>query len=217
MIGPSPAQLPRIVRPHGLVRPPQPVEPPTPEHHHLPGWVRRVHGQARPVLADILGTLTGSARDAFSAQVDGLIAGMSAGRFSLAWQYPRLIAEGMEAVEVQRRENADQQRASRALEQRRRRAADALREAGASIAPDQLARLNRSLRSAASTEQIDAVAAEAEQSVSAARTNEERRRDREIDRTRSRIRRTLPRAVTTESTETWQDVLRRFAESQSDG
>ncbi len=60
------------------------------------------------------------------------------------------------------------------------------------------------------------MAAEVEQSVAAARNNEERRRDREIDRTRSRIRKTLPRAVATaEPAETWQDVLRRFAESQA--
>src|SRR5207244_2685941 len=43
------------------------------------------------------------------------------------------------------------------------------------------------------------------------------RRDREIGRTRARINRTLPRAaLEAESpTETWQDVLRRFAEEQS--
>jgi hypothetical protein len=50
--------------------------------------------------------------------------------------------------------------------------------------------------------------------VATSRGNEERRRDREIDRTRSRIRKTLPRAAATEPAETWQDVLRRFAESQ---
>ena len=62
---------------------------------------------------------------------------------------------------------------------------------------------------------VDAVVVEIDQSVSAARSNEERRRDREIDRTRSKIRKTLPRAATAEPAETWQDVLRRFAESQA--
>jgi hypothetical protein len=61
---------------------------------------------------------------------------------------------------------------------------------------------------------MDAVVTEAQQSVAVARTHEEKRRDREIDRTRSRIRKTLPRAAATEPSETWQDVLRRFAESQ---
>ena len=178
--------------------------------------MRRVHGQARPILADLLGNLSGESQERFQASVDSLIGGMSGGKFSLAWQYPKLISDGMELFESHRRENAEQFRAQRALEQRRSKAATALREAGGRLAPDVLARLNRALRSATAAEEIDAVAAEVEQSVTAARNNEERRRDREIDRTRSRIRKTLPRAVATaEPAETWQDVLRRFAESQA--
>jgi hypothetical protein len=214
--GPVPAQLPRVVRPQGLPHATRPVEPPTPDHHHLPGWVRRVHGQARPILADLLGNLSGESLDRFQASVDALIAGMSAGRFSLAWQYPRLITEGMELFEDHRRLNAEQFRAQRALEQRRTRVATSLREAGSRLAPDALARLNRALRSAGTAEEIDALATELEQSVATARNNEERRRDREIDRTRSRIRKTLPRAASSaEPAETWQDVLRRFADSQA--
>ena len=213
--GPAPAQLPRIVRPQGLTRAAQPVEPPAPEHHHLPGWVRRSHAQARPILADLLGNLTGEAQERFQASVDSLVAAISGGKFSLAWQYPKLISDGMEMFETHRRENAAQLRAQRALEQRRKKAGDALREAGARLAPDVLARLNRTLRSASTADEIGAVSAEVEQSVAAARNNEERRRDREIDRTRSRIRKTLPRATAAEPTETWQDVLRRFAESQA--
>jgi hypothetical protein len=212
--GPSPAQLPRIARPQGLPHAAAPIEPPSPEHHHLPGWVRRVHGQARPILADLLGNLDGDSRDRFQASVDALVGGMSAGRFSLAWQYPKLIAEGMEQFEAHRRENAESFRAQRVLDQRRKKVGDSLREAGARLAPDALARLNRTLRSATTGEEVAAVATEVEQSVESARNNEEKRRDREIDRTRSRIRKTLPRAVATEPVETWQDVLRRYAESQ---
>ncbi len=208
--------MPRIVRPQGLPHAARPIEPPSPEHHHLPGWVRRVHGQARPILADLLGNLTGESQERFQASVDTLVGGMSAGKFSLAWQYPKVIGDGMELFESHRRANAEQFQAQRALEQRRKKAGDALREAGARLAPDLLARLNRTLRSATTAEEVDAVATEVAQSVATARNNEERRRDREIDRTRSRIRKTLPRAAAaTEPTETWQDVLRRFAESQS--
>ncbi|HEY8756523.1 MAG TPA: hypothetical protein VIN65_09285 [Candidatus Dormibacteraeota bacterium] len=213
--GPAPAQLPRIVRPQGLPHASRPVEPPTPEHHHLPAWVRRLHGQARPILADLLGNLTGDSQERFQSSVDGLIAGISGGKFSLAWQYPRVISDGMELFESQRRENAEQFRAQRALDQRRKKAGDSLREAGGRLAPEALARLNRTLRSAATGEEIDAVTAEVDSSMAAARSNEERRRDREIDRTRSRIRKTQPRAAVAEPAETWQDVLRRFAESQS--
>ncbi|MGH7722548.1 MAG: hypothetical protein ACRENL_06905 [Candidatus Dormibacteria bacterium] len=213
--GPAPAQLPRIVRPQGLPHASQPVEPPAPEHHHLPAWVRRLHGQARPIVADLLGSLSGQSLDRYRSSVESLIAGISAGKFSLAWQYPKLIGDGMEMFEADRRQNAEQLRLRRALEQRRRKAADSLRDAGGRLAPDVVARLTRSLRSAATGEEVDAVAAEVAQSMAAARNHEERRRDREIDRTRSRIRRTQSRAAVAEPTETWQDVLRRFAESQS--
>jgi hypothetical protein len=213
--GPSPAQLPRIVRPQGLPHATHPVEPPMPEHHHLPGWVRRVHGQARPILADLLGNLSGESQDRFQASLDSLINGMSAGKFSLAWQYPKVISDGMELFESHRRENAEHFKAQRALDQRRKKAGDSLREAGGRLAPDVLARLNRTLRTATTAEEVDLVAGEVEQSVAAARNNEERRRDREIDKTRSRIRKTLPRATAAEPSETWQDVLRRFAESQT--
>ncbi|MBJ7608823.1 MAG: hypothetical protein JF887_05265 [Candidatus Dormibacteraeota bacterium] len=142
---------------------------------------------------------------------------MSAGRFSLAWQYPKLISDGMELFEAHRRDNAELFKAQRVLDQLRNKTGDALRDAGARLAPDALARLNRTLRSATTAEQIDTVATEVEQSVVAARNNDEKRRDREIDRTRSRIRKTLPRATATaEPTETWQDVLRRFAETQGE-
>jgi hypothetical protein len=213
--GPAPAQLPRIVRPPGLPHAARPVEPPAPDHHHLPAWVRRLHGQARPILADLLGNLSGEAQDRFQSSVDGLIAGISAGKFSLAWQYPKVISDGMQLFEDHRRQNAEHFRAQRSLDQRRKKAGDSLREAGARLAPDVLARLTRTLRSAGTGEEIDAVATEVEQSVAVARNHAERRRDREIDRTRSRIRKTLPRAAAAEPAETWQDVLRRFAESQT--
>ncbi len=208
--------MPRIVRPQGLPHAVRPIEPSAPDHHHLPGWVRRVHGQARPILADLLGNLSGESQERFQASVDTLVSGMSSGKFSLAWQYPKLISDGMELFESHRREHAEQTRALRALEQRRSKAATTLRAAGGGVAPDVLAKLNRALRSAASVDEIDAVATEVEQAVAAARNNEERRRDREIDRTRSRIRKTLPRTVAAvEPAETWQDVLKRFAESQA--
>jgi hypothetical protein len=213
--GPSPAQLPRIVRPQGLPHATRPIDPPTPEHHHLPSWVRRLHAQARPILADLLGNLSGEALQRFQGTVDALIAAISSGKFSQAWQYPRVIGEGMEVFESHRRENAEELRAQRILEQRRKKAGDSLREAGARLAPDVLARLNRTLRSAVTAEEIDAVSTEMDQSVTVARSSEERRRDREIDRTRSRIRNTLPRAGAAEPAETWQDVLRRFAETQA--
>ena len=63
----------------------------------------------------------------------------AAGRFSLAWNYPKLIDEGMELLEGQRKENAETFAAQRALDARRRKASDSLREAGTRLQPDVIA------------------------------------------------------------------------------
>jgi hypothetical protein len=61
------------------------------------------------------------------------------------------------------------------------------------------------------------VATELDHAVAAVRTLEARRRDREIDRTRERLRRSLPRGANAEGpAETWQDSLRRIAEQYSE-
>jgi hypothetical protein len=210
-------KLPRIVRPAALQRAARPAEIPFPEHHHLPGWVRRIHGQARPVLADIAGGLDGEVRDRYETAVRDLIAAISSGKFSLAWQYPRLIEDGMGLYVRNRRNSEEAARARRTLENARRRASDALRDGAGRLAPDAMTRLQRTLQAAADVEAIRAVEVEINQATSAARTVAEKRREREIDRTRQRIRRALP-GQTTEAapTESWQDVLRRIAGQYSE-
>jgi hypothetical protein len=190
---------------------------PMPEHHHLPGWVRRAHAKARPELAEILGSLQGPARAQFLARIEELVGTISSGKFSSAWQYPDVIAEGRALQEKQRTDLAEAAKATRHLEGARRRAGDRLRDAAELLAPDAAARLQRALRAATDEEAIAAVEAEASRALSTARSAHNKRRDREIERTRARINRTLPRAaLEAESpTETWQDVLRRFAEEQS--
>jgi hypothetical protein len=190
---------------------------PMPEHHHLPGWVRRAHAKARPELAELLGSLQGQARAQFLAKVEELVGTISSGKFSSAWQYPDVIAEGRALQEKQRAELAEAAKATRHLEGARRRAGERLRDAAELLAPDANARLQRALRSATDEGAIAAVEAEASRALSTARSAHNKRRDREIERTRARINRTLPRAaLEAESpTETWQDVLRRFAEEQS--
>ncbi|GAC1342399.1 MAG: hypothetical protein NVSMB29_14050 [Candidatus Dormibacteria bacterium] len=205
---------PTNVRPRGLPHAAVPGSVPAPEHHHLPGWVRRAHAQARPVLADLLGLLEGSTRAKFADQVKALNDSISAGKFSLAWQYPQLIAEGASRFEAQRKEHTERTAEQRALEAARRRAADQLRDAG-SLAPDVTARLNRSLRSAPDPDAMRSVEAEIREAASSSRTTQEKRRDRQIEKTRDRLRKSLPRAANVEApSETWQDVLRRFAAEQ---
>ncbi|HEY0408762.1 MAG TPA: hypothetical protein VGE42_00685 [Candidatus Dormibacteraeota bacterium] len=215
--------------PRGQRRPPRPPGAPPlrgrgdgpavpmPEHHHLPGWVRRAHAKARPELAELLGSLQGAPRAQFLAKVEALVATISSGKFSSAWQYPEVIAEGRALQETQRASMVEAAKASRQLDSLRRRASDRLRDAADLLAPDAAARLQRALRSANDEQSIAAVESEAIKALSTARSASNKRRDREIERTRARINRSLPRAaLEVESpTETWQDVLRRFAEEQS--
>ena len=196
----------------------RPGDVPTPEHHHLPGWVRRVHAQARPILADLLGNLIGEPREQYEREVADLIGAISGGKFSQAWQYPGLIARGEALFQANRREVEDHQKTRRALETSRRKVADQLRDNSGRLPGDLSARLGRALRAAEVPEAVQAVGTELDQALSSARTVEEKRRDREIDRTRERIRRALPRGAADEpaQTETWQDALRRLSEQFSE-
>ena len=205
-------KLPRIRRPGGLPAAAHPGSVPEPQHRHLPGWVRRAHGQARPILADLLGQLSGEPRQHFEEDVRALVDGMSAGRFSLAWQYPQLIDGGWALVESNRRETEAQARRRQEMEHVRRRVGDQLREAGERLTPEIASRLRRTLQSAADVDAIRGVGSELNQVLSSARSVEERRRDREIDRTRERLRRSLPQAVAESPAESWQDALRRIAD-----
>jgi hypothetical protein len=198
----------------------KPADIATPEHHHLPGWVRRDFARARPPLSNILALLEGEAHEQFGRRINELTEGISAGRFSLAWQYPDLVDEGRALYEKQRREQAEGARVNRQLDGARRRVQDRIRDAGEGLAPDVAARLQRQLRSAASAEEINAVSTELDGVVTVARSSAEKRREREIERTRARIRRSAAAtgAVAAEpEAETWQDVLRRFAEQQAAG
>jgi len=211
----SPRQEP-IVRPAGLPRANIPANVPSPEHHHLPGWVRRTHGQARPILADLLGLLDGDARATLQRSVDDLTDRVSSGKFSLAWRYPALIAQGMALYEQHRTDAAQATVARRTVDMARSRVSDQLRQLrDGAVGADVQSRLGKALRSATDMEAIRAVEAEIAQVTGIARTGHEKRRDREIERTRARIRAGAPRAAEG-PTESWQDVLRRFADTQAE-
>ena len=205
--------FPAIVRPHGLAHAAAPLTVAEPQHHHLPAWVRRAYGQARPILGDQLAALGGEQREQLERSIDELTARISEGKFSQAFNYPQLIAHGQELVEQQRQLNAETMRAQRALDAARRRAGDALKDAAGRVPADTFSRFNKALRSAGDVDSIKAVEAEIRQALDSARGVEERRRDREITRTRSRIQKSTPRvAAATEPAEDWQDVLRRLQE-----
>lgn len=213
---PRPAGTPRAggpARGRALPRVARPAEVPSPEHHHLPGWVRREFARARPPLGDLLALLEGEPREELRRRVDELTAAISSGKFSRAWQYPEVVAAGREAYERQRRAQASDAAARRTLDAAKRRAGDAIREAA--LPAETAGRLQRALRVAESEEAVATVQSELSSITATARASVDRKREREIERTRSRIRRSAPRAAAGEPAETWQDVLRRFAEQQS--
>ena len=208
--------FPTITRPVGLPRAATPPAVAEPQHHHLPAWVRRAYGQARPILGDQLAALNGESRDRFERSIEEFTARINEGKFSQAFNYSQLITHGQELVEQQRRDNAETARAHRAVESARRHASDALRDASSRISTDSAARLTKALRSATEVDAIKDVETEVRQAVDAARGVEERRREREISRTRSRIQKTTPRTgAASEPAQDWQDVLRRLQEQMA--
>jgi hypothetical protein len=198
----------------------RPADIPTPDHHHLPGWVRRDFARARPPLSNILALLEGDVHDAYAQKIKELTEGISSGKFSLAWQYPDLVDEGRALYETQRREGAESARANRQLDTARRRVQDRIRDVADQLGAEVSARLQRQLRSAPDADAINAVATELDGVSTAAKSTAEKRREREIERTRAKIMRSAAAAGAAEATpqtETWQDVLRRFAEQQAAG
>lgn len=208
--------FPAITRPVGLAHATTPQPVPEPTHHHLPAWVRRAHGQARPILSDQLGVLQGDLRDEYRGRIEDFVGRINSGKFSQAFEYAQLISDGQQLVERQRRDNAEAARAQRTLEAARRRAADALRDAGDRLPADTASRLHKAIRAAGDVESLKAVETEVRQAAGAARGVADRRREREISRTRSRIEKSTPRgAADAEPAQDWQDVLRRLQEQMA--
>jgi hypothetical protein len=208
--------FPPITRPVGLPRAAAAPSIPDPEHHHLPSWVRRAHGQARPILADQLALLTGDLHEEYLERINAFLARINSGKFSQAFQYAQLITDGQQLVDRQRRENADAARAQRAIDGVRRKVGDALRDAGERVPAETATRLHRQIRAATDVGTLRGVEAEVKQAVGAARGVADRRRDREISRTKSRIEKTAPRGATAvEPAQDWQEVLRRLQEQMA--
>ncbi len=177
--------------------------------------MKRVYGQARPILGDLLGGLEGEARTNLQNRIDVLTTGINAGKFSLAWNYPRIIDDGHTLYQRSRQENAELFRQRRTIELARRKVANMLRDGAAKLGAETNARFTKEMRGANDLEAIASLETEVKADLAQARSAGERRRDREIDRTRQRILKTIPKsAASVAPQESWQDVLRRFAESQ---
>ena len=97
--------------------------------------MKRAYAQARPILADLLGSLEGEQREELQRSVDDITGRINTGKFSQAFQYPQLIASGMELYQQQRSANAERARAAHALDLLRRKGSDMLRDAGRNCLP----------------------------------------------------------------------------------
>ena len=178
--------------------------------------MRRDFARARPILGDLLALLEGDDRDRVQRRIDEVTGAIGDGRFSAAWQFPEIVAEGRRLYEEQRRRQAAEARQARALETARRRAQAHLRDAQDLLGAEASSRLQRALRSAADPDAVAAVEAEADRVLETARGATAKRRGREIERTRARIQRAASSAAEEPESDLqpWQEVLRRFAEQQ---
>lgn len=166
----------------------------------------------------MLGTLTETRREQLDAALTHVISRINEGKFSQAFRYPEVIELGSRLLTDERRENAAAARARHLLESARKRAADELRDGAGQLPPEAASRLNKALRSATDVEAIEAVSREARQALESARSVQDKRREREIHRTRTRIERSLPKGASgSEPGEDWQDVLRRLQEQMTAG
>ena len=199
------------MRPRDLPQAAKAVEIPYPEHAHLPGWVKRVHGQASPIFSDILAQIDDPERSAVLERIQKTVEQISAGKFSQAWQYPAIIEQGSQAWARGRNARLQEEQAHRALDNKRKQLTAAVRDPLSRLSNEATSRLSKALTSARDPEAFSAVAGEIERALEAAKNTAEKRRDREIERTRDRISKAVPKSKTAAKTqESWQDVLKRL-------
>jgi hypothetical protein len=168
------------------------------------------------VLADLLGALEGDRRSELEAQLAELTTVISGGKFSQAWNYQKVIDAGQTLLVTQRAEQAERGREHRIVEVSRRRVSEELSENAPRLRSETAARFTRELRTATDPAAVATLGTEVKRAVDAVRSGEERRREREIGRTRARIQKTQPRSGGADApVETWQETLRRFAEQQA--
>lgn len=190
---------------------------PLPAHKHLPNWVRRAHGQIAPQLGEIMASLHGEPRELIDTKLREMTEQISAGKFSIAWQYPQLLEMAQQLGDRQKTEDASEYASRRGVDMVRRRAEVQLRTIGGGLSPDVLSRLERELRGASDMEGLMSVESQIQELSHSVQTVAQKKRSREIEKTKTRLAKSLPLnySAVNEPQESWQDVLRRFATEQS--
>jgi hypothetical protein len=190
------------------------VEIAQPEHPHLPGWVRKAHADAAPIFGDLLAQLDGEEKSALEARITATITQISSGKFSHAWHYPALIEQGFASWARERNQKFEAARARTDMDGKRKRLTAAVRDPLSKLSTETASKLSRALTSARDPEALAAAEAEINHAIESAQSADNKRREREISRTRERISRSAPKSkAPAEVTETWQDVLRRLTET----
>jgi hypothetical protein len=207
-------KLPRIIRPRDLPQAPRPADVPQPEHAHLPGWVRKVHADAAPIFGDLLAQLEGEDKTKLEERITATIAQINAGKFSNAWHYPTLIEQGFASWARERNQKFESDRARRDMDGKRKQLTAAVRDPLSKLSTVTASKLARELASAREPEAMEAVELEVNRAIESAQSADNRRREREISKTRDRITRTAPKSKSKpEQPESWQDVLKRLTET----
>jgi hypothetical protein len=189
---------------------------PQPEHPHLPGWVRKIHAEAEPIFGDLLAQLDGEDKTALEGHIAATVAQINAGKFSNAWHYPTLIEQGFASWARERNQKFESERARRDMDGKRKRLTVAVRDPLSKLSTETASKLSRALTSARDPEALTAAELEVNRAIESAQSADNKRREREISRTREKISRSAPKSKSkapAEVQESWQDVLKRLTET----
>ncbi|MGC8461602.1 MAG: hypothetical protein ACP5OR_07165 [Candidatus Dormibacteria bacterium] len=209
--------LPPIRRPRGLDHLDRTPQIPSPDHKHLPGWTKRLHSQAAPILADIAGHLDGEAQEIFLGQVNRVVSMISEGKFSQARLYAKLIDDGYKQVSTFRKTQEKSARQTMAISTLRKRLTDDVRALQGRVGQDAFSKVQQDLRQANTRDELHELQQEVTRLQSEVQQVESKRRDREIARTRERIMhvaggtKSRSSAAVVQESGGWQAMLKQFA------
>ncbi len=209
--------LPPIRRPRGLDHLDRSPQIPSPDHKHLPGWTKRMHSQAAPILGDIAGHLDGEAQEIFLGQVNRVVAMISEGKFSQARLYAKLIDDGYKQVSTVRKTQEKSARQTMALSTIRKRLSDDVRALQGRVGQEAFSKIQQDLRQANTRDELHDVQQEVTRLQAEVQQVESKRRDREIARTRERIMhvaggtKSRSSAAVAQESGGWQAMLKQFA------
>jgi len=176
--------------------------------------VRKVHTEAAPIFGDLLAQLDGEDRAKLEQRIAATVAQINTGKFSNTWHYPTLIEQGFASWARERNQKFEAERARRDMDGKRKQLTAAVRDPLSKLSTETASKLARAITSAREPEALGVAELEVNRAIEAAQSADNKRREREISKTRERISRSAPKSKSSEpETESWQDVLKRLTET----